>query len=461
MQSLLTIAFLTWRAAFRFRLFVVVAALLVLAVVGLPILLKDDGTARGFTQILLTYTLSVITALLGLSTLWLACGTLARDIEECQMQMLVVKPVHRWQIWLGKWLGIVSLNAALLALSGGCVFGLLQWRAAKLPEDQQRILSNEVLVSRGAARPPDFSAQISAEADRILRERLAENPDARANIAEARRQIYEGIKADLQFVPPGYTRGWQVDLGGVARSLADQPLYLRVKFNAAQSGSGETFEGRWQVGVPDTPRLWQSPPMSLASGSFHEIEVPPDLIGEDGFLTVVFLNLNDTALIFPIEDGIEVLYRQGGFLVNYVRALLVIFCWMALFASIGLAASSFLSFPVAALVSVSLLVLALSSGTMALVVDEGTVMGLDDSTMIVGGSVIDALAVPVFKVILTVVDLAKNYEPIDAVSTGRSVAWSTVGAAFLRVVLVLGGFFALIGMWLFSRREMATAQGNQ
>lgn len=262
-------------------------------------------------------------------------------------------------------------------------------------------------------------------------------------------------------MPPGYTRGWQIDLGSAAGSLAGQPLYLRIKFNAAQSGSSETFEGRWQVGVADTPKLWQSPPMSLAAGAFHEIRVPPDLIGEDGFLTIVFLNLNDTPLLFPVEDGIEVLYRQGGFLVNYVRSLLVIFCWMALLASIGLAASSFLSFPVAALVSVSLLVLALSSGTMALVVSEGTVMGLDDSTKIVGGSAIDALAVPVFKLILTVVDLAKNYEPIDAVSTGRSVSWGTVGAAFLRIVVVLGGCFALGGIWLFSRREMATAQGNQ
>ena len=65
MQSILAIALLTCRAAFRFRLFLVVAVLLVLSVVGLPLLLKDDGTARGFTQILLTYTLSVITALLG------------------------------------------------------------------------------------------------------------------------------------------------------------------------------------------------------------------------------------------------------------------------------------------------------------------------------------------------------------------------------------------------------------
>src|SRR5262249_59288376 len=113
MQRLLAIATLTWKAAFRFRLFWVLAALLLGAVVALPLLLKDDGTARGFTQILLTYTLSVITALLGFATLWLACGTLARDIEECRMQMLAVKPVARLQILLGKWLGLLLLHPSL------------------------------------------------------------------------------------------------------------------------------------------------------------------------------------------------------------------------------------------------------------------------------------------------------------------------------------------------------------
>ena len=152
MQSLLAITWLTWKAAFRFRLFLVIAVLLLGAVVGLPLLIKDDGTARGFTQILLTYTLSTITALLGLSTLWLACGTLARDIEECQVQMVAVKPIARWQIWLGKWLGIMSLNAALLALSASSVYVLLQWRSTRLPAEEQKILRNEVLVARASAK---------------------------------------------------------------------------------------------------------------------------------------------------------------------------------------------------------------------------------------------------------------------------------------------------------------------
>src|SRR5580692_11578501 len=152
MQRILAITWLTWKAALRFRLFLVIAVLLVLAVVGLPLVIKDDGTARGFTQIILTYTLSAITALLGFSTLWLSCGTLARDIEECQIQVLVTKPVARWQIWLGKWLGIVTLNAVLLAISGACVFALLQWRAARLPAAEQRILREQILVARGSAK---------------------------------------------------------------------------------------------------------------------------------------------------------------------------------------------------------------------------------------------------------------------------------------------------------------------
>ena len=155
MQRIFAIAWLTWKAALRFRLFLVIAVLLLAAVVGLPLMIKDDGTARGFTQILLTYTLSAITGLLGLSTLWLSCGTLARDIEECQIQVVATKPIARWQIWLGKWLGIVTLNAALLAISGACVFCLLQWRAAHLPAAEQKVLREQVLVARGSARPPN------------------------------------------------------------------------------------------------------------------------------------------------------------------------------------------------------------------------------------------------------------------------------------------------------------------
>src|SRR5580698_8623382 len=172
MQRIFAITWLTCKAALRFKLFIVIAGLLVLAVVGLPLVIQDDGTAEGFTQIILTYTLSTITVLLGFSTLWLSCGTLARDIEECQIQVVATKPVARWQIWLGKWLGIASLNAVLLLLAGTCIYGGLAWRASRLPKAEQIKLHEQVLVARGLATEADASKDIEAETDEELAARL-------------------------------------------------------------------------------------------------------------------------------------------------------------------------------------------------------------------------------------------------------------------------------------------------
>ncbi len=462
MQRLLAIAWLTWKAAFRFRLFLVMAVLLLAAVVGLPILIKDDGTARGFTQILLTYTLSVITVLLGLSTLWLSCGTLARDIEECQIQMVATKPIARWQIWLGKWLGIMSLNAALLVLSGGCVYGLLQWRAAKLPAAEQSILREQVLVARGSAKEPVNDAAIETETERILQERLKSNPVEKVDVPEVRKQIRELVKSDLQLVPPGYSRPWQIDLGFAKNFLKGKPLQLRVKFNTAQKSASGTFLALWQVGEPGKTGIWRTEiPMSLAPDTFHEFQIPADLFDEKGVLSILFVNPNDTALLFPLEDGMEVLYPESGFTLNFIRGLGIIFCWMALVAALGLMAASFLTFPVATFFSLAVLAMVLSSGTLAEAVDAGTVASGNSETGVMGHSGADKVLIPLFKGILTVIKLVNNFSPIDLLSSGRSISWTELGTAFAQIVLLLGGILGAIGILLFNRRELATAQGNQ
>jgi hypothetical protein len=460
MQRLVAIAWLTWKAAFRFRLFLVIAVLLLASVVGLPLLIKDDGTAQGFTQILLTYTLSVVTGLLGLSTLWLACGTLARDIDEGQMQVVAVKPVARWQIWLGKWLGIISLNAALLALSGASIYTLLLWRAARLPAAQQQTLRNEVLVARGSLREASFKDEIDSQTDQLLRERLKRTEVASPDVAEVRRQIREQVKAVHELVPPGYRRIWKIDLGRLRHRLRDQSLRLRVKFNAAERSPSGTFVGYWLAGEPGVTPYKVLGPLSLAPDTFHEFEVPPNLFNEDGVLTIAFVNQNPTALLFPLSDGLEVLYREGSFAGNFARGLGILFCWMALLAALGLASAAFLSFPVAAFLSFGLLTMALSSGTLANVVSEGTIMGYNSETGVSGHSIVDRLVVPVFRAALGVINLAKGFSPVDALSSGRSIPWSELGSAFAQVVLLLGGSLGLAGAFIFTRRELATAQAG-
>ncbi len=462
MQRLLAITWLTWKAALRFRLFLVIAALLLLAVVGLPLLIKDDGTARGFTQILLTYTLSTITALLGLSTLWLSCGTLARDIEESQIQVVATKPIARWQIWLGKWFGIMSLNAALLAISGLSVYFLLVWRANQLPAEEQTILRNEILVARGSVKDLDRSRDIEEATEQILRDRLANMNVSRAEREEVRMQIREQVKAEWQIVPGGYSKVWEIDLGLAKNSLRDRPIHLRVKFNSADKSPTGTFPGMWRAGIPQKTQLWMSEDvMSLAPDTFHEFTLAPNVFDENGIVRIEFLNLSNTTLLFPLEDGIEILYREGSFPLNFARGLGIIFCWMALLAAIGLAAASFLSFPVAAFFALGLLVMAFSSGTLANVVEEGTVMGVDEESGIVGYSIVDTVIVPTFGAALKVINLVRDFSPIEALSTGRSITWGQLARAFFQIVVLLGGIVGLIGIGIFNRRELATAQGNQ
>jgi len=282
-------------------------------------------------------------------------------------------------------------------------------------------LHSQVLIARGSAKPDDVMKKIEEHAAKILADRLSKTQITKADLPDVKRQIVEQVKADYQLVAPGTGKPWRIKLGAAAKSLENEPLQLRIKFNTAQKSLTGSYLGLWQVGdPPNTKSVWRSEPMSLAPDTFHEIDIPPGLIDTNGVLTVIFANPNSSALLFPIEDSMEVLYRDGGFGMNFVRGLAIIFCWMALLAAIGLASASFLGFSVAALWSLTVLVVALSSGTLANVVSEGTIDASsegDRSSLVV----LDKVIVPVFRVALNVINFARDYSPIDSLSTGRTI----------------------------------------
>lgn len=462
MKRILTIAGLTWKSAFRYRLFWVLALLLVAAVVALPLLLKDDGTALGMTTILLTYTLSAITGLLGFATLWLSCGTMARDVEECQMQVVSVKPIGRWQIWLGKWFGILSLNAALLAISGSCVYVLLNVRAHQLSPAQQETLRNEIFVARASAKPsrPD----IAAEADHLfeaVRKRGSADMSAEQQ-ALLRQKARQRVEADNQVVPPNMMRQWVIDLSAHRDALKGKTLRARIKFHSsvANYSEGALYYSRWDAGAQNSPRLKHLELQQLPADSFQEFVIPADVIEDDGKLYLAFANENEMAMWFGLDDGLEVLYPEGSFAMNFVRGLGVIFCWLAMLSAVGLAASSWLSFPVAAFFSIAILVVGLSSGTLSGAIEQGSIFGQDHETNRPTNPALDNMMMPVFKGLVAVIQLVEDFSPIDSLSTGRSITWGQLGLAFSQIVLLMGGIFVISGIILFSWRELAAVQST-
>ena len=197
--------------------------------------------------------------------------------------------------------------------------------------------------------------------------------------------------------------------------------------------------------------------MSLAADTFHEFKIPPHLIGSDGELRINFINRNQTGLLFQFEDGLEVLYPEGSFGLNFSRGVAIIFCWLALLAALGLTCASFLSFPVAAFCSLGVLLVALSTGTLKQIVEENGIMEVNHETGVIDRpSIIDAIAVPASKALLSLLNLVRGFSPIDSLSSGRSISWPMLALAFVQIVVLMSGLIALIGILIFTRRELAT-----
>jgi hypothetical protein len=295
-----------------------------------------------------------------------------------------------------------------------------------------------------------------------VRQRIAElekTDPADVNEAEIRQQVTAEAMSAITTVPPGSGRYWVIDLHTLPERTQNEAFRVRVKFNSSDPNPETTYDTYWTVGPRDSSRVARLHE-SLPPDSFQEFDVPPHLLDDKGRLIIEFFNANEASLVFPAEDGFELLYYENSFVVNFIRGLLIILCWQALLASIGLAAASQLTFPVAAFVSMAILLMGLSSGTLQTVVDQGTITTYNATAGSFGHSLLDPIFVPLFKGSLKIIKLVQSFSPVDFLSTGRSITWGLLGLAVAQIVVLMGGVFCALGIILFGRRELATAQGD-
>ena len=456
MRRCFAISLQTITAAFRLRALVTVLILLTICVAGLPLVIRHNGTARMFAEVMLTYNLSVIAVLLGFTTLWLACGTLAGEIETGLLQMVAVKPIARWQIWLGKWLGILIVDALLLGLASGAAIAVLFWRAHELPPEQQTVLRQEVLVARGSLR--EAPTDLEPDVERLYEQRRNDESVRGLDPQFVKQQLRAIAKARIEGVPPNYGRVWTMELGARRFFLRDKPLFLRVKFHAASGNSG-VFNTVWIIGDVASGHF-QRLPRSMPADAVQEFAISPNLYSSDGKLAIECQNRDATTLLFPLEEDLELLYPEGGFLLNYTRGAGIIFCWLALLAAVGLAASTFLSFPVAALLALTLLVVGLSGGMFSDVVQDGTYWGFDTDTGRPQSPVLDWFFVPIFRAASFIVNHVSPFSPIDALASGRSISWEQLGLAVAEIPVLAGGIFAAIGAVTLTRRQLGQSSNT-
>ncbi|HAL92250.1 MAG TPA: hypothetical protein DCM68_04410, partial [Verrucomicrobia bacterium] len=171
MRQVAAIVLLALRNALRSRVILVLFALLLAAGFLLPLTIRSDGTPDGLIRIHLAYTLGIATFLLTLATLWAGCAAISQEADDKTLQLLLVKPVPRFRIWLGKWIALLLIDALLLALVGALAAATLQIKLrrggfdpAGLADARQTTLASLETIR---APLPDIEADIRAEYDSL------------------------------------------------------------------------------------------------------------------------------------------------------------------------------------------------------------------------------------------------------------------------------------------------------
>ncbi|MBX2852778.1 MAG: ABC transporter permease [Phycisphaeraceae bacterium] len=121
----------------------------------LPLIFGSEDRVTYMVQRFLTYSNMIVAVLLGLMTVLLAARTVSLEIATRQIHMTLTKPLGRVQYLLGKWLGIVLLNAVLLAVAGIATYGFTMAIAQNpaLNNLDRYAVDREVLTARLAKTP--------------------------------------------------------------------------------------------------------------------------------------------------------------------------------------------------------------------------------------------------------------------------------------------------------------------
>jgi len=554
MGSIWAVARHTFAQCLRMKIAVAFIILLAVVLGTMPFVMKGDGTLAGQIRTFLSYGTSITSVLLTLVTIFVACGVVSFDVRDKQVFTVATKPIARWQYILGRWAGLVMLDALLLAVAGSAIYGFAQYlrRGPETSAIDRRAVESEVFAARNQVRPdePDIQDELQRRIARfvdqnryqdavesykvktggdeeaarklleeeiqkeILQARQSAAPvdpnDPYRNVNDPRGQIvwrFSGVRleagevtgagriaelfpgvlqarveADPHLISNLILRG-PVQVNGLSAAVVRMEMdYFDVQFFAQDlrrqeltgltegqevrivieptiqitykpsAGSDVTdgmLRSRWIVEDANSQLLYKedrTDPVRIAS----TITVPARAVARDGRMVLRYVNFSPASVTILNRD-ISVLYRVGGFEMNFVRGLMLILLQLAFIAGVGVLAGSFLSFPVACMVCFSILPFSVARAFLAEAVRPPVDPARDtDAFVIMGRYIFYGM-----KVIMP--DLERT-SPADQLVGGRHISWLFLGETAFWTVCVSTAAVLGLACLIFHRRELARVQ---
>ncbi len=447
LSSLLAVAKNTITQALRMKVAVVFIILLLVLLPILGLTATGDETMKGRLQTFVGYGFSLTSLLLCLLAIIVSIYTITGDIKNKQIHSVITKPIRRYQLLLGKMLGVLILNSALLLVFSVIIYTLAIFLPgffeATPPELVQ--LDNEFFTARQAIPMPQKDVTVQVQQRYAELEKLGQLP-----ADYSKQQIIDELTNQAQLAyraaDVGYALVWEFE--NIKPLTTD--FFIRFKYEVPQYDYDGEIYGEWIVGDPkyvkdgqpvQTPIYDQVHKNSVKI--FNEIIIPATVIPKDGRLAVKFGNYpaNDTSIIFP-TNGVALLYKAGSFNANFVRAAMLILLRVIFLTSLATMTSTFVSFPVAVLVC--LVVFATVSAS-SFIIESFTSLGTNVS-------IIYSYSVKIFVQLMPAFD---KFNPAKFMIDAQLLSWFDLGKFALLMVCIPSGLLLILAFVIFSRREIA------
>ncbi|MCK4601804.1 MAG: hypothetical protein KAU28_05025, partial [Phycisphaerae bacterium] len=206
--------------------------------------LKGDGTLAGRARTFLSYSTSLTRVALGVLTVFFTVAAVSEDVRTRMIFTVAVKPVARWQYILGRWLGVMTLNAMLLAAASAGIYGMAMYlRTGALTEAinarDRAAVETEVFTARRRVSPvpKDIDGEVLRRLDELRKsgryDETMERFAVRYGPDEAEQRLYaeihnQVVQASQSIRPGGILQWWFRGINVAGRDYRGQGKVTRI-----------------------------------------------------------------------------------------------------------------------------------------------------------------------------------------------------------------------------------------
>ena len=482
-RQVLAIAHTVIKEASRSRISLIFIVALLALLPMLPFWLDPDSPLRHRVQTFISRSVGMTFVFCACMTIVLGCATVAFEIRDRQIWQIMCKPVGKFRYILGKWLGILLLNAVVIFIAGISTFMYIQYlRTTDVAEGMQGDLdrlavSEEVLTARRTDLPiyPPIPEELlqqyiqDAFENDPLREGQEEIP------AYLERRLRRQFERDLDFtrrmVPPGREGepGLRTfEFAGLSETVGTvSPLTLRYRFLIGGSETSDVFTcGFMFNGDPQTMMVREYVPTMS-----HFVTFPPSFVRPDGTIAVTIVNFTQMrsfegqAQIYFDEEDLEILYKVGGFEANFLRAMIVMLIKLGFLAGLSIFCATFLSFPVACLSSFTIFMAATMGPYLAYALEfyvpvEANRVEWSNLAQVIQWLFESGIR-KIAQASVFMLEAFGQYRPTNDLVNGLVVPWGKVLGSFLRLAVIWSGLSLVLGYVVLRNRQLAIYSGGQ